>query len=535
MRLDQLIAGLDVQCLSEDAQLARIRVCDLTDDSRTVLPGTLFIARSGTRLDGRTFIPEAVRGGAVAILTDLADKALARAIEVPVLSTRELPATMAHLAERFYGEPSSKLKLIGITGTNGKTTTAHLVHQLLNGANTRCGLIGTVMVDDGREIGPATLTTPPATELSRTLATMVEAGCKAGVMEVSSHALAQSRASALKFDIGIFTNLTGDHLDYHGTMEAYAAAKARLCQALPPAPDGWMIVNGEDPWAARMVEGCRANVVWCRVDDDGRNDGGPDARPANPDAQQSVVARAAIRSMSMTATRVLFEGPWGTFESSLRLIGRHNVMNALQALCAAWCAGIDATLLERALRKATSPPGRLEPVGSPEDDITVLVDYAHTDDALRKVISGLLPLLKDARGNARGRLILVFGCGGDRDQSKRPRMGQVAAALADETIVTSDNPRTERPSDIVDGILAGIGREARERILVEVDRRRAIEKAVQRARPGDLVLIAGKGHETEQIMPDGRGGTIRRHFDDREVARDALAERLRAGVHLSSL
>jgi UDP-N-acetylmuramoyl-L-alanyl-D-glutamate--2,6-diaminopimelate ligase len=520
MRLADLIAGLEVSALSP-APLEPIRICDVTDDSRTVLPGSLFIARSGTRADGRKFIPEAIRAGAVAVLTDRGEPALARAVEVPVLVSSNLPLAMARMAERFYGEPSSKLDLIGITGTNGKTTTAHLVHQILNGVGVRCGLIGTVMVDDGVSVGPASLTTPPSTELSRTFGVMVEAGCKAAVMEVSSHALEQSRVAALRFDVAVFTNLTGDHLDYHGTMEAYAAAKARLFESLPA--DGWAVVNAEDPWTERMLRGCRAKVIGCRVMETSQGVG-PESRPTQD-------AVATIRTMSMTGARVAFAGPWGSFETNIRLVGRHNVMNALQALSACWAAGVQPQALERLIRGATAPPGRLEPVTKQGDAFAVLVDYAHTDDALRKVMTALLPLVKER--SEPGRMILVFGCGGDRDRTKRARMGAVAAELADQVFITSDNPRTERPSDIIDQILAGVEPPEREKVVVEVDRRRAVFKAVQLARPGDLVLIAGKGHETEQILPDGRGGMQQHHFDDREVARAALAERRHASLRIA--
>jgi UDP-N-acetylmuramoyl-L-alanyl-D-glutamate--2,6-diaminopimelate ligase len=531
MNLGELIAGLPVRPAGartpdRAATLPPLRVCDITEDSRTVVPGSLFVARVGSRSDGRKFVGDAVAAGAVAVLTDDATPSLAERCRVPLLAADDLPRTLATMAERFYGGPTARLVLIGITGTNGKTTTAHLTHQILNGAGVRCGLIGTVMVDDGVAIGPATLTTPPATELSRTFGVMVEAGCKAAVMESSSHALEQGRVSALHYDIAVFTNLTGDHLDYHGTMESYGAAKARLFESLEP--DGWAIVNAEDPWHARMLERCRARVIRCSVRDSGEacppspgGEGGEGGEPSHK--ERSYLACATVRAMSITGARVRFEGPWGGFETTTRLVGRHNVMNALQALCASWAAGVQRPSLERMIRTAGAPPGRLEPVTGPKDPYAVLVDYAHTDDALRKVMSALIPLVRG--GGSKGRLIVVFGCGGDRDKTKRPRMGAAASELADAAIVTSDNPRTERPGDIVDQILAGIAPERRGTVQVEVDRARAIRKAVEMARPGDMVLIAGKGHETEQIMPDGRGGTVRHHFDDREVARAALLER----------
>jgi UDP-N-acetylmuramoyl-L-alanyl-D-glutamate--2,6-diaminopimelate ligase len=521
MNLSDLIAGLPVRPVGARVpeRAHPLRVCDITEDSRTVVPGSLFIARVGTKSDGRRFVGDAVAAGAVAVLTDDPTPGLADACRVPLLAAEDLPRTLASMAERFYGEPTGKLELIGITGTNGKTTTAHLTHQILNGAGVRCGLIGTVMVDDGVAIGPATLTTPPATELSRTFGVMVEAGCKAAVMESSSHALEQARVSALRYDIAVFTNLTGDHLDYHGTMESYGAAKARLFEMLEP--DGWAIVNAEDQWHGLMLGKCRAKTIRCSVRDAGS------ACPATADEpshkERAYLACATIRGMNITGARIHFDGPWGQFETTTRLVGRHNVMNSLQALCASWAAGVQRAGLERMIRTASAPPGRLEPVTGPGDPFAVLVDYAHTDDAMRKVMSALIPLVRG--GESRGRLILVFGCGGDRDKTKRPRMGGAGSEMADAVIVTSDNPRTERPSDIIDQILAGVAPENRGKVQVEVDRKRAIRRAVEMARPGDMVLIAGKGHETEQIMPDGRGGTVRHHFDDREVARAALAER----------
>jgi UDP-N-acetylmuramoyl-L-alanyl-D-glutamate--2,6-diaminopimelate ligase len=508
MNLGELIDGLLVRSAG-GAPPSAIRICDITDDSRTVLPGSLFIARPGTKEDGRRFIPDALRAGASAVLTN--DASVDPGPGAVVLVADDVPQIAAMIAERFYGSPSSRLELIGITGTNGKTTTAHLVHQILNGAGVRCGLIGTVQIDDGREVAPATLTTPPATELSRTMAVMVENGCQAAVMESSSHALEQARVAALSYDVAVFTNLTGDHLDYHGTMENYAAAKARLFRMLPES--GWAIVNGEDPWSERMVRGCAARVVRCFVDD---------GRTPKPGADQ---ARASVRSMSMSGTEAEFVGPWGTFRARLRLVGRHNVMNALQAATAAFAAGVQPAALERQLALAMAPPGRLEPVTAPAHPFSVMVDYAHSDDAIRQVLTTLRPLVR-----ASGRLVIVFGCGGDRDKTKRPRMGAAAVELADAVHITSDNPRTERPGEIIDQILAGIPGEARAKVRVNADRRRAIEQAIGEARPGDVVLIAGKGHEDYQILPDGSGGTKTVHFDDREVAREALARRTPAGA-----
>ncbi len=525
MNLGLLIEGLKVRGASGPPP-ETLRICDITDDSRTVVPGSLFIARVGTKSDGRAFISDAVNAGAVAILTDDPEVTLPARAGATVVVAEDVPRIAAAMAERFYGSPTQRLDLVGITGTNGKTTTAHLVHQLLNGSGVRCGLIGTVVIDDGVEVAEATLTTPPATELSRTFGRMVESGCKAAVMEVSSHALDQGRVAALHFDIAVFTNLTGDHLDYHKTMEAYGSAKARLFEML--APDGWAIVNAEDAAAPRMLRDCRAKVLRCSVQDADGAGPSPAVRWGMSD-HGHVDCRAAVRDMTMSGTRVLFTGPWGAFETTSRLVGRHNVMNALQAVAAAYAAGVQPAALERQLASASAPPGRLEPVTTPSDPFAVLVDYAHSDDAMRKVLAALAPLVPN-RGRGGGRLSIVFGCGGDRDATKRPRMGAAAAELADLVYVTSDNPRSERPSDIITQILGGVPEFARHRVAVDADRKRAIQRAIEDARAGDILLIAGKGHETYQIVSDGNRGTVSHHFDDREVARAALAQRRHAHV-----
>ncbi|MFO0830898.1 MAG: UDP-N-acetylmuramoyl-L-alanyl-D-glutamate--2,6-diaminopimelate ligase [Phycisphaerales bacterium] len=502
------------------AALAGLRICDINEDSRTVVPGSLFIARSGTKSDGKQFANDAVKAGAVAVLTD--DDALRlESPRTPVLVAQDVQLATALLAERFYGNPSSLMHLVGVTGTNGKTTTTSLVWQLLNDAGTRCGLIGTVVVDDGTEVAPASMTTPPAIEVSRSLARMQEAGCAAASLEVSSHALHQKRADALRFRVGVFTNLTGDHLDYHRTMDEYASAKARLFEILPP--DGLALVNAQDPAAPRMARDCRARVLTCSVGDHG---------PAA--ACRATVVDESIDGMSLT-----LQGPWGAIAARVPLIGRYNAMNILQAVASAHELGLPKERLEAGLQRLKAPPGRLERVTAPGDKLQVFVDYAHSDDSLHNVLTAVAQALPgrahqggrvgSAAGAPRaapagGRLIAVFGCGGNRDTTKRPRMGRVAAEDADLVIVTSDNPRTERPSDIVDQVLAGVPAAHRHKVSVQVDRAKAIRAAIEAARPGDVVIIAGKGHETEQIQPDGSGGTIRTHFDDREVARTVLED-----------
>lgn len=506
MKLSDLIAGLDVRPVAP-ATVEGVFVRDVTEDSRAVRPGSLFVARRGLKVDGGSFVPAALAAGAVAVLTDAAFVTPPAARAVPVLLTEpgRLAATAARLAERICGEPTGRLTLIGVTGTKGKTTTAHLAQQVLGAAGVKCGLIGTVVVDDGFVSRPAALTTPPAWELSRTFARMVEAGCRAAVMEVSSHALDQDRVAGLRFQAGVFTNLSGDHLDYHGTMEAYAGVKARLFAMLPG--DGAAVVNADDPAAERMAAGCAASVLRCSL----RGGRTPDC------------CSAVIGSASLHGTRASFRGPWGEFDASLRLVGAHNVMNALEALAACWAVGADTDALKSGIESSLPPPGRFEAVTPADHPFAVLVDYAHTDDAIRRALAALRPLVGHG-----GALRIVFGCGGDRDRTKRPRMGAAAAELADHVYLTSDNPRTEDPGAILDEVMSGIAPGRRDRVSVDGDRRAAIESAIRDAMPGDIVLIAGKGHETEQVVPDGVGGTRRLPFDDRVVARDSLRASRRA-------
>jgi UDP-N-acetylmuramoyl-L-alanyl-D-glutamate--2,6-diaminopimelate ligase len=539
MLLGELIRGLPISCPT-GAEL--VRVCDLTEDSRTAVPGSLFVARSGLKADGKRFMADAAAAGAVAILSDQPGLPPPDGFALPMLHAHDIALASALLGERFYGSPASRLGLFGVTGTNGKTTISFLVWKLLNAARHRCGLIGTVMVDDGVECGPASMTTPPAMELSRTLATMVESGCGFASMEVSSHALHQKRADALGFRVAAFTNLTGDHLDYHGTMEAYAAAKARLFEILPA--DGVAVVNASDPWTPRMLAGCRARVVRCAIE------GEPaDATATTPDAT------VRILDESLAGMTLQLRLPIGEVVARVPLLGRYNAMNVLQAFTSAHALltlptpantpGLSARealgLLGAQLPLLSAPPGRLERVSTDADHCSVFVDYAHSDDSLRNLlrsVGNVMPgrghdaaRLSSAAGSSHeappkaGALCVVFGCGGDRDTTKRPRMGLAAVELADRVIVTSDNPRSERPGDIIDQILSGLTKAQRHQIEVHPDRARAIRIAIESARPGDVIVIAGKGHETEQVLSDGAGGLVRTHFDDREIARAILAER----------
>ena len=515
MDLSQLISGLDLRVVGD---AAGVRVCDITEDSRTAVPGSLFIARAGLAADGRKFVAPAVKCGAVAVLSDSADLDLdgvsGLGVKPVVLVSGDVARDGAVLAERFYGSPSSRLAVVGVTGTNGKTSVATMTRAVLNAADVRCGLIGTVEIDDGREVAPAGMTTPPAVELSRTLATMVDSGCRAAAIEVSSHALDQRRAEAVRFAVGVFTNITGDHLDYHKTPEAYLAAKRRLFELLPE--DGVRVLNADDPASAVMNDAARGGSVrWCSGKGDGR-------------APWIVsIESAEVRGMTLAIGT-----PIGAVRGRVGLVGAHNAMNVLQALAASDAvlerAGLGAEARLGALRaglvEIRPARGRLELVSGAGDDVTVFVDFAHTDDAMRSTLGAVRGVIGEAR------LCVVFGCGGDRDATKRPRMGAAAAELADRVIVTSDNPRRESPGAIIDAILSGMPEETRSNAIVHADRGRAIREAVMGAGDGEVIVIAGKGHETQQISSDGAGGLMSRHFDDAEEARRVLRERrLRAG------
>ena len=542
MRLDELITDLPVTLIEGDPGL---EIAEITDDSRTATPGCLFIARGGADDDGSRYIADAVARGAVAVLwtgdrgqgTGDSQSAIRDPQSaIPATLTADVvdQALAGRLAERFFGNPSGKLKVIAITGTNGKTTTAFLVQHLLQQAGIKCGLIGTVVNDDGRVRTVAELTTPGAIGFARLLAMMVRNGCEAVVAETSSHALHQGRIAALKVNVAVFTNLTGDHLDYHKTMERYADAKAMLFEQLEPG--SWAVVNNDDAYSDRMLRDCKAHVVRCS---------------AKPDADDQINrCRAKIITLAADHSRVQLDGPWGSIDVKLPFVGEHNVYNALEAAAAANCITPLARTLRQSLRECPAPPGRLELVrpdwtnagchgsrrsadetraddrsaaGSsarvsadldpwhPSQVIpTVFVDYAHTHDALLNVLKALRPV-------CRGRLITLFGCGGDRDGEKRPKMAAVACEGSDVVIITSDNPRTEDPRKIIDEILAGVPAGRRDEVIVEPDRAAAIIKAISGAQPEDIVLLAGKGHEDYQIL-----GRQKRHFDDREHAAAAL-------------
>ncbi len=484
-----------------------VDVTSITEDSRAITPGALFIARPGLTHDARRFIPDAIRAGAAAILTDPPTLPSVPP-HVAAVSAEDLPLALAIVAEAFYARPGSRLQIAAVTGTNGKTTTSFLLRHLL--AQSRAtGLITTVLIDTGAEQRKAVMTTPSAIDISRALSEMVNAGCRAAVLETSSHALHQKRVAAIPASVAVFTNLTGDHLDYHKSMDDYAAAKAILFESLPA--DAAAVINIDDPWSLRMIRECKARIFSCSL-------GAP------VDRSPSFTPCRAHRLSPPSATpRIQLDGPWGSIQTSLPLVGDHNLMNALQAATAAHALGASPEHIRAALASAPAPPGRLEPVRRRADTpepISVFVDYAHTDDALSRALAALRPLVPQGAS-----LRVVFGCGGDRDRTKRPRMAAAAEQLADHLVITSDNPRTEDPQSIIDMVVQGLSPGARTSAHTDTDRERAITEAIHQAREGDIVLIAGKGHEDYQILPDRNGGTIRRHFDDRLVALGALHAR----------
>ena len=543
MRLDSLIAGLPITLFAGDGT---VEITGLTDDSRKVRPGFLFIARPDPKggPGGLAFVEQAVDSGAVAIL-----RAAGHGSPPAAAAILELKPGVAFdqsvagcLANLFYGNPLSALKVVAVTGTNGKTTTTTLVQQLLAMRGCKCGMIGTVSVDCGTGPVPAQLTTPGAVELVELFARMLKNGCEACAIEASSHALDQGRVAMIPFVAGAFTNLTGDHLDYHGTMENYGLAKKKLFDALPAASTA--IVNGEDAWGHRMLADCRAGSHWfagslaaqlgntqrdmsCERGESGE-DAAPDAPlcfdPRRDDMPHWISFVASERTTA--GTQAVFSGPWGEADAFLPLAGDHNLMNALMACALAHAvAPVSGTLLGRQIERLVPVPGRLEAVGPgwpatglPQAGLpTVLVDYAHTHDAIERVAGALRPLVDKAGGE----LTIVFGCGGDRDRTKRPKMARAACALADNVVVTSDNPRTEDPEAIIAEILNGVSIGDHHKVKVLAERDEAIAHAVSFAKPKDTVLICGKGHEDYQII-----GTTKHHFDDREEAAKALKARL---------
>ena len=497
MRLSFIASQLDE--VVEQRGPLDVDVNGVVCDSRLVKPGRLFVAMAGTKEDGRRYVEAAVAAGAVAVVAEgpleIGDASVA------FIQVANAARTLSRIADVLYAKPSHTLKLAAVTGTNGKTTTAFLIHHLMTCGWQRAGLLGTVLYDDGATRKPADRTTPPAHEIHRLLAQMRENGCRGAVMEVSSHGLMQDRVAYLRFDAAVFTNLTRDHLDYHGTMEEYYKAKERLAVLLAAqrssgGKDALLAINTDDVHGQRMARDFTGRVRMTTF---------------------GFGARCDFRALRMEAgvrgTTFALSAKGREFLVKIPLIGRFNVYNTMGALAAA--DGLELNFREAVQNMATAPqvPGRLERVID-QGAYRVFVDYAHTPDALSNVLTTLRELKPS-------RIITVFGCGGDRDREKRPMMGRIASQMSDVCVITSDNPRSEKPLAILREIEAGIT--ARNYRVVE-DRREAIRMAVRLAGDGDVVLLAGKGHEDYQ---EAQG--LKQPFDDRIEARRADQDRRREG------
>ncbi|MFB3144734.1 MAG: UDP-N-acetylmuramoyl-L-alanyl-D-glutamate--2,6-diaminopimelate ligase [Candidatus Methylomirabilales bacterium] len=489
--LRELIDGLPYTLLQGDLDE---EVAAVEYDSRQAGPQSLFVCIRGARDDGHCFIPEAVRRGAVAVLVDH-DIQSAGGPPVPgtILQVGESRRALSHVATRFYDSPSRELCLTGITGTNGKTTVSYLAEAVLRAGGRRVGVIGTVEYRCEGVCREAERTTPEASDLQALLRWMRAQGADAVVMEVSSHSLVLHRVLGCAFDVAVFTNLTQDHLDFHGTMENYFEAKAQFFTMLREK-EGAAVLNLDDPAGKRLQEMMPGRVVTYGLT-----------------AEADVTALTP--AYTLQGIRATIRTPWGTGKLQSPLLGRHNLYNLLAAVGVGGALGIPVKRVVEGLATVRNIPGRLEPVeaGQPFD---VVVDYAHTPDALAWVLRALRELCT-------GRLTVVFGCGGDRDRKKRPLMGEAAAQWADRVFLTSDNPRSEAPEAIVEEIREGVRRVpgGEDRTIVRVDRREAIEAGLQEVRPGDMILIAGKGHERTQTV-----GRQVIPFDDRQVARDVLRQ-----------
>ncbi len=464
------------------AEFANLEIESISSDSRQVGRAGLFVALKGPVLDGGKFIQEAISKGAAVIVKAGGQAEQSSGRGVCILDVEDPKDFLVKVAERFYNHPSKKVKVIGITGTNGKTTTSYLIESILQESSKKCAVIGTVNYRIGGKILPSKNTTPGIVDNQRYLAQMAQEHVSCCAMEVSSHALEQGRVEGIGFHTAVFTNLTGDHMDYHLNMENYFQAKSKLFVNLPAK--SFAVINVDDPYGKRLIDATKAKVVTFGI-------------------THTADIMASDIKLSLSGSTFSVKFPQGKMMMRSSLIGRHNIYNILAAVGACLCGGVTPEKIEDALEHFSAVPGRLEQIdeGRP---FPVFIDYAHTEDALKNVLTNL-KIVSNAR------IILVFGCGGDRDKTKRPKMGLVAGKLADFSILTSDNPRSEDPQSIIDQIIAGF---KTDNYTVILDREKAIAKAMSLAKKEDIVLIAGKGHEDYQIFKDK---TI--PFDDREVAR----------------
>lgn len=475
MLFNELLAGQQIKAGEGNRS---IPLKGITYDSRQVEPGFLFVAVEGFKTDGHNFIEDAVAKGAAAVVVQ---KQVPIPNGVPWVQISDTRKGLALMAARFYGFPCKKIKVIGVTGTNGKTTTTHMVRMVYEAAGKKTGLIGTIHNMIGERVLPVKHTTPESVDLQKIMAKMVEERVEVVAMEVSSHALALHRVEGCRFDIAVFTNITQDHLDFHRDMNDYLAAKKKLFAGAEIS-----VVNADDRYAQQIIEGSGGRVITYGVEKN---------------------ADIIARDINVIPTGVSFTaiGPRGSARINLQLTGLFNVYNALAAFAVGTAAGLKPGEIKGALEKLEGVPGRFELINKGQD-FAVIVDYAHTPDGLKNILS-------TAREFTGGRLITVFGCGGDRDRSKRPLMGKIGAEMSDVAVITSDNPRTEDPEKIIEEILEGVKEVEDAEYTVIPDRRSAIRYAIELARAGDVVIIAGKGHETYQEVNGERF-----HFDDREEA-----------------
>ncbi len=480
MIVEQLLEGVDVIETTGDLSC---EISSVEYDSRRVTPGALFVALPGGNVNGAGYIEEAAQRGAVAVLTQTP---CVLGGSFPCVQVSNARRAMAQIASTFHNHPSRNLSTVGITGTNGKTTVSFMLREIFHAAGKRPGLIGTVRYEIGDRVLPAARTTPEAPDIQNMLAQMKRSDCDSVIMEISSHALDQYRVCGVEFDAAIFTNLTQDHLDYHGTLENYFEVKSRLFSQIR----GQAIVNRDDPWGQRLIdEICQEDRCLCYGFDE-------EAKVRGFDPQTNA-----------NGSRMRVESPWGDIDISLKLIGHFNLSNALAAFTAAASLGVPIKIIAQALGEMENVPGRLEAIPGRKKK-HVYVDYAHTDDALRNVLEALREITP-------GKLVVVFGCGGNRDIGKRQLMGEVASKLADYSIITNDNPRTEIPEKIAADIAGGFDSDRKYEIVL--DRRAAIARGIELISKKDVLLVAGKGHETTQEFD----GTIV-PFDDRETVREAF-------------
>ncbi|HLX13540.1 MAG TPA: UDP-N-acetylmuramoyl-L-alanyl-D-glutamate--2,6-diaminopimelate ligase [Bacteroidota bacterium] len=497
MTLSKLLENVEVTKMFHTVYGQMVQTHDATInslryDSRKVRRGDLFVALKGASMDGAKFINDAVHNGAMAVVMEN-DQAMPDSffmhvgvIKIVVPNAR---IALARLASTYYGHPSASLSMIGVTGTNGKTTTTHLIRQLLENNGTKTGLIGTIEYIIGTERLPASHTTPESVELQEVLAKMKQAGCSSAVMEVSSHALDQHRVAGIDYRTAVFTNLTQDHLDYHGTIDAYYRSKKMLFEQAKST--SWSVINIDDEYGVRLYGETSGNKLSYGISASA-DIHATDVR-LSPNGSSFIIAHRGVR--------IPIETP---------LLGRFNIFNAMAAYAAGVTLELPAEKMRETLKSAKAVPGRFEQIPSPAGWLAI-IDYAHTPDALKKALTAIA----DVKGKEPGRIITVFGCGGNRDAKKRPMMGEIASEMSAVTIVTSDNPRHEDPQAIINDIMKGV--RAGAEVITEPDRSAAVRKALTMAKRGDVVLLAGKGHEDYQII-----GDTKIHLSDRELVEDFL-------------